>query len=383
MDRIKEIEKRLTEIRSKLKDKEADVDIDALEKEVRELQDEKEELREKEKRQKVAESIKAGETEVRSIETAKETKPKVDKAEKRGKDLKEKRSVTVGSSNVLLEKHQSDAINPTFNEVSSLIDRVAVKNLPGGESYQESYVKSYGEGGYTDEEGTPTTAETTFGYADINKTKVTAYAEDTEEILKLPAADYDEEVMKGIRKAIRKKITKEILVGDGTTGHFVGIFDDGATAIEASTDKEIATIDEKTLDEIIYDYGGDEDVEDAAVLILNKKDLKEFATLRHTDGTKVYDVVNNGNTGTIDSVPYIINSACKAISDDAVTAGEYSMAYGVLSHYKMTIFSDIDVKRSTDYKFKEGMIAHRGVIFSGGNVTSKNGFLRIKKGTQA
>jgi hypothetical protein len=25
------------------------------------------------------------------------------------------------------------------------------------------------------------------------------------------------------------------------------------------------------------------------------------------------------------------------------------------------------------------MIAHRGVIFAGGNVTAKNGFLRIKK----
>jgi HK97 family phage major capsid protein len=380
MNRLKEIEKRLKEIRSKLNDKEADIDIEALENEIRELQDEKAELREMEKRQKIAESIKAGETEVRSVESAQEEKPKVDEAEKRGKDLKEKRSVTIGSSNVLLEKHQSDAINPTFNEVSSLIDRVAVKNLPGGESYSESYVKNYGEGGYTDESGAPTTAETEFGYADINKTKITAYAEDTEEILKLPAADYDEEVMKGITKAIRKKITKEILIGDGTTGHFVGIFDDGATAIDATTDKSIASIDENTLDEIIYSYGGDEDVEDAAVLILNKKDLKEFATLRHTDGTKVYDVKNNGNTGTIDSVPYIINSACNAISDDAVTAGEYSMAYGVLSHYKMTVFSDVDVKRSSDYKFKEGMLAHRGVVFSGGNVVSKNGFLRVKKG---
>jgi HK97 family phage major capsid protein len=382
MDRINEIEKRLKEIRSKLNNKEEDVDIQAFEKEVRELQDEKEELREKEKRQKIAESIQTGETEVRSIEAAKEIKPKSDKVEKRGEDLKEKRSVTVSSSNVLLPEHKADNINPTFNEVSSLIDRVTIKPLIGGESFEQPYLKGYGEGGYTDEEGNPTTAEPSFGYATINKTKVTAYAEDTEELQKLPAADYEAEVMKGITAATRKKITKEILVGDGTTGHFTGIFDDGASAIDAAIDKEIVSIDEKTLDEVIYSFGGDEDVEDQAVLILNKLDLKEFATLRNSDGSKTYDVVHNGNTGTIDGVPYIINSACNAISDDTVTAGEYSMAYGPLSNYTMAIFSEMEVKRSTDYKFKEGMIAHRGVVFSGGNVTAQNGFLRIKKGTQ-
>lgn len=383
MDRLKEIEKRLAEIREKLTAEDENVDIDALEKEVRKLQDEKAELIEKEKRQKIAEKIKTGEVEGRVIAKGKEEPPEVDEAEKRGKALMEKRSVTVSSSNVLLPEHKADNINPTFNEVSSLIDRVNIKPLMGGESYEQPYLTGYGEGGYTDEEGAPTTAEPSFDYATINKTKVTAYAEDTEELQKLPAADYEAEVMKGITAATRKKITKEILVGDGTTGHFTGIFDDGASAIDAATDKEVVTIDETTLDEIIYSFGGDEDVEDQAVLILNKLDLKEFATLRNSDGTKTYDVVHNGNTGTIDGVPYIINSACNAISDDDVTAGEYSMAYGPLSNYTMAIFSEMEVKRSTDYKFKEGMIAHRGVVFSGGNVTAQNGFLRIKKGSQA
>jgi|Wag4MinimDraft_11_1082651.scaffolds.fasta_scaffold00034_22 HK97 family phage major capsid protein len=380
MDRLKEIEKRLAEIREKLTAEDENVDIDALEKEVRELQDEKADLIEKEKRQKIAKKIKDGEIEGRFIAEGKEEPPEVDKAEKRGKDLMEKRSVTVSTSNVLLPEHKATDIKPTFNEVSSLIDRVNIKPLMGGESYEQPYLVGYGEGGYTDEEGLPTDAEPSFNYATINKTKITAYAEDTEELQKLPAADYDAEVMKGISTATRKKITKEILIGNGTTGHFVGIFDDGATAIDGATDKSMASIDENTLDEIIYSFGGDEDVEDQAVLILNKLDLKEFATLRHTDGTKVYDVVHNGNTGTIDGVPYVINSACNAISDGAVTAGQYSMAYGPLSNYTMAIFSEMEVKRSTDYKFKEGMIAHRGVVFSGGNVTAKNGFLRVKKG---
>lgn len=40
------------------------------------------------------------------------------------------------------------------------------------------------------------------------------------------------------------------------------------------------------------------------------------------------------------------------------------------------LFSDLDVQRSTDYKFKEGMIAHRAEIYAGGNVVAYNGFIR-------
>ena len=55
------------------------------------------------------------------------------------------------------------------------------------------------------------------------------------------------------------------------------------------------------------------------------------------------------------------------------------MAYGPLSNYELATFSETEVSRSTDAKFKEGMIAHRGVVFVGGNVAAHNGFLRIKK----
>lgn len=303
-----------------------------------------------------------------------------EEAEKRGTDLKEKRSVTVGASNIVLPAHQASDIRPTFNEVSSLIDRVDTKTLIGGESFTQPYIAGYGTGDHTTEGLDYASAEPTFAYAQISKSKVTAYAEDTEELIKLPAADYDGEVMKGIRIASRKKITREILVGTGATNRLVGIFSTAATAIDATTDKSISEIDELTLDEIIYSYGGDEEVEDAAVLILNKLDLKAFAQLRTADGKKIHDVKSNGNVGTIDGVPFIINSACKAVVASATQAGAYCMAYGPLSNYMLTIFSDLDVQRSTDFKFKQGMIAHRGSIFVGGNVVSKNGFLRIKKG---
>ncbi|PGQ56096.1 phage major capsid protein [Bacillus thuringiensis] len=383
MKTLQEILTRKSEIRSMLQsDKE--VDLAALETELRDLEETQKQIETRQRLLKEAEAINNNQTpEMRTVETFNNEPQKQDveleTSEKRGQALMENRAVTVGSGNVVLPKHSATDIRPTFNEVSTLIDRVSSKTLKGGESYQQPYIKSYGEGDYTTEGNDYNTSETTFGYADITKAKVTAYSEDTEELQKLPAADYDAEVMKGITVATRKKLTREILIGTGATNRLAGIFSAAATAIDSATDLEISAIDASTLDEIIYSYGGDEDVEDAAVLILNKLDLKAFAKLRTSDGKKVYNVVSQGNSGTIDGVPFIINSACKAVSDAKTTAGQYNMAYGPLSNYQLTIFSDMDVQRSTDFKFKQGMIAHRGSVFAGGNVISKNGFLRVKK----
>ncbi|MCU5382158.1 phage major capsid protein [Bacillus cereus] len=383
MKTLQEILTRKSEIRSMLQsDKE--VDLAALETELRDLEETQKQIETRQRLLKEAEEINNNQMpEMRTVETFNNEPQKQDveleTSEKRGQALMENRAVTVGSGNVVLPKHSATDIRPTFNEVSTLIDRVSSKTLKGGESYQQPYIKSYGEGDYTTEGNDYNTSETTFGYADITKAKVTAYSEDTEELQKLPAADYDAEVMKGITVATRKKLTREILIGTGATNRLAGIFSAAATAIDSATDLEISAIDASTLDEIIYSYGGDEDVEDAAVLILNKLDLKAFAKLRTSDGKKVYNVVSQGNSGTIDGVPFIINSACKAVSDAKTTAGQYSMAYGPLSNYQLTIFSDMDVQRSTDFKFKQGMIAHRGSVFAGGNVISKNGFLRVKK----
>ncbi|MEH7256666.1 phage major capsid protein [Bacillus toyonensis] len=383
MKTLQEILTRKSEIRSMLQsDKE--VDLAALETELRDLEETQKQIETRQRLLKEAEEINNNQMpEMRTVETFNNESQKQDveleTSEKRGQALMENRAVTVGSGNVVLPKHSATDIRPTFNEVSTLIDRVSSKTLKGGESYQQPYIKSYGEGDYTTEGNDYNTSETTFGYADITKAKVTAYSEDTEELQKLPAADYDAEVMKGITVATRKKLTREILIGTGATNRLAGIFSAAATAIDSATDLEISAIDASTLDEIIYSYGGDEDVEDAAVLILNKLDLKAFAKLRTSDGKKVYNVVSQGNSGTIDGVPFIINSACKAVSDAKTTAEQYNMAYGPLSNYQLTIFSDMDVQRSTDFKFKQGMIAHRGSVFAGGNVISKNGFLRVKK----
>lgn len=315
--------------------------------------------------------------------------------EKRGADLKqrgtvvrfaadglfphEKRSILTSTPTIIVPTFDSSAINEGFNTVSSLVDRVKHVNLNGGESYEEPYRIDIPDGTYTAEGAAASDTDVTFGKAAMTKAKITAYSEISREMLKLPNANYAGYVQNAIRTSIRAKMTKEILLGSGATNSFVGIFSDKATAIDPASDLTLAGIDDTTLDQIIFNYGGKEDVEDAAVLILNKLDLLAFASVRTSTKQKFYDIKSQGNTGTINGVPYIINSACKQLTDSTKKTADYCMAYGSLSNYTIATFADIEVAQSDQYKFKEGMICNRGDVYAGGNVTVYNGFLRIKR----
>ena len=313
--------------------------------------------------------------------------------DKAGADLKENRSVksdigvfgeirsvVVGDgTKIAIPDYTGTTINPLFPVVSSLIDGVNHKSLPGGDSFKQAYVKTIAEGNYTAEAAQAAQAETDFAYAKIKRTKITAYGEISKELLKLANAPYADEVFKNIRTSLRIKLAKEILLGDGEDNHLTGIFSAKATAIDDATDLSLAKIDDETLDEIVFNYGGSEDVEGAAVLILNKADLLAFAKVRTSTKEKFYDIKSNGNFGTINGIPFIINSACKALTATGTAANAYCMAYGNLRNYMIVEFSDIEVSRSEHAKFREGMISYLGEAFAGGNVVARNGFLRVKK----
>ncbi len=367
--RLKEIKDRLEEIRG-LTDSETDVSkLEALDKEVDELTNERKAIEKK--------LSMRGKFDVHDVIETKSNEAVAD-LEARGQALKEGRTVTVTADGVLLPQHVDENISPyPFREVSTLVDQVHTVNLKGGETYKKSFVKSHGTGGLTGEGEAYTTAEPTFGYLTISKVKVTAYAEITEELEKLPAANYQAEVINGVNVALRKKISEQILRGAGSTNTFKGIFSANCEALADSTDLEISAIDANTLDEIVYAYGGDEEVEGGCVLILNKNDLRAFAGLRTAEGRKVHTV--DYKAKTIDGIPFIISSHCKAITASATQAGEYGMAYGPLANYEVPVFSGVEIAKSTDYKFKDGIICYKASVFTGGNVVGYKGFLRVKK----
>lgn len=299
--------------------------------------------------------------------------------EERAKLLKEGRAVTVESGNVLLPKHQSnDLATVPFRQVSTFYDLTKVRNLQGGESYEAPFTKSYGTGGLTEEGSAYTEAEPEFETAKINKVKVTAYAEFSEELERLPNANYEAEIRKGVEIALKKKMAQQQIGGTGESNTFIGITSTNAdnTAVLASDDMELSKIDQDTLNKIIFAYGGDEEVEQKGVLVLNKADLLAFSLVKNDIGDHAYkiDLANQ----TINTVPYIINSNLTPL--DTASKGQYSMIYGIPQYYETAIFSPVEIKKSYDYKFKDGMIAYRASVFAGGNTTAYRGFMRVKKG---
>lgn len=302
--------------------------------------------------------------------------------EERAKLLKEGRAVTVASGNVLLPKHQSnDLATVPFRQVSTFYDLTKVRNLQGGESYEAPFTKSYGTGGLTEEGSAYTEAEPEFETAKINKVKVTAYAEFSEELERLPNANYEAEIRKGVEIALKKKMAQQQIGGTGESNTFIGITSTNAdnTAVLASDDMELSKIDQDTLNKIIFAYGGDEEVEQKGVLVLNKADLLAFSLVKNDIGDHAYkiDLANQ----TINTVPYIINSNLMPL--DTAQKGQYSMIYGIPQYYETAIFSPVEIKKSYDYKFKDGMIAYRASVFAGGNTTAYRGFMRVKKGDPA
>lgn len=370
--RLNEIDARLAEIRSAAEAESDVAKLTAFEGECDSLQNERTMIMKK-----------------LQIETKSEVKPMVaernpvntEALEKRGKDIKEGRTITVASDEILLPEHTDPNLAPVpFAEVSTLVDKVKVVNLKGGETYKKAFVKNHGEGGITGEGAAYADTEPEYGYCTITKVKVTAYTEITEELEKLPAIPYQAEVIKNINVSLRKKISQQILKGAGDSNTFTGIFSDKAVALAESKPLYIDEINEDTLDDIIFAYGGDEEVEGGSVLILNKNDLRAFARLRTKEGRKVHTI--DYKACTIDGIPYVINSNCSAISDTNTSDGAYCLAYGSLTNYEVPIFSGVEIGKSTDYKFKDGIICYKASVFTGGNVVGFNGFLRIKKGTE-
>ena len=159
--------------------------------------------------------------------------------DKRGKALKDgagvKFSARIATPNVKASLsvtqtapvvHTAPELNQTVNPVSALIDMVKAVPLQGGETYQRGFVKDYGAdgAGATAEGATYNGVEPSFGYVTIEKQKVTAYTEEPEEMQKLPNADYDSVIEGSVSKAIRRFLSRQILIGDGSTANLKGIF---------------------------------------------------------------------------------------------------------------------------------------------------------------
>jgi len=422
-----EFEKRKNELKEKLQNAK-DEELEEIRSEIEELEkaevtddseeDKKEESTEEVKEEPVDErSLLKGAVEnlekrdfssAKVIEKTNKEERKLEENEKlveeKAKDLKEgkavrmafnneeKRSVTVSGGTILVPKKYKNSLSETFNQISGIVDELNTVALNGGESYSVAFEKGYGEGDYTTEGGEYKDIDVETDYVETGRAKITSYIEVTKEVKKLPSIDYLALISKRVTDSIKKKIGAQVIVGAGTSNTIKGIYNADTKVMPTSTgtaDISLNGIDEDTLNDITFAYGGNENVETPQTLILTKDDLKAFAKIKATDGRPVYKITKRGTSGTIAyvddglTVPFIINSACNSLSDDSTEDGKYTMIYGSLSDFELPVFSDLEVQESTDYQFKKGMIAYRADAIVGGTVSKYNGFVRVKKASSS
>ena len=125
------------------------------------------------------------------------------------------------------------------------------------------------------------------------------------------------------------------------------------------------------LRKMVFGYGGDEEVSANARLVLDKINLAALGdlTIGEGDNRPLYDITQQGNTGTIKSggliVPYTIASA----------AGSKTIAYGDPMSFLLCLFGSYTIRVDESVKSVERMVAILGDVLAGGNLTVDKGML--------
>ena len=269
----------------------------------------------------------------------------------------------------------------------SIVDQVQVVDLTGAGSYEEPYVKteSTAEGRKDGEKGTE--SDPVFRVAKLTPYLVSTIAYVSKNIQRISPVSYETKVKALALKALRRKVSN--LIVNGKAGEFFGIKIAKNTKNEEIS-KELLldtnTIGANTLRDIIFSYGGSDELGGNAVLLLTKQDLAEFGKVRGTNEKKpVYEIIPdqmNPNCGTIKdgglSARYAIHSGLTSLSTATKGAEKIpTMIYGDPKNFELGLFGPYTVEVSKDYKFAEGLLTVQGEVMAGGNVVVDGGFVIV------
>ncbi len=292
--------------------------------------------------------------------------------------------IGVGTEGILLPTEGGTTIHGGNSALSSIIDQVTVINAEGvGGGFYEPFVRTEMDANahkVTTAYGASN--DPTFGMAKINPFAVDTTNYIHQNLRALTTAAYDAKVFELAMRALRRKINSLIFNGDGlATPEFFGI----KTAVDTKGKAmyktvSLGAINEKTLDELVFSFGGDEEMGADAKLYLTKADLKELGQLRGTNEKKrlfsIAQAAGNANCGTITDggliIPYCMGAALTAHKGAA--AGTKTMIYGDPKNFELAMFSGLTVRIDTSYKAAERMDTILGDALVGGNVIVPDGF---------
>ena len=300
----------------------------------------------------------------------------------------ETRSMLISSGEIATPTKVGGITDP-FSSYSSIVDIATVEDMTGCGAYKQAYIKAWQDADAGTEGYAANADDMDVGIVNIAPQIINVITYVSKEIRKQTPLQYLSKVQEGAVIALKKKIAADMISGNGSTAIF-GIYN----AVDKDTDSMIQTvdvsaIDDKTLRNIIFAYGGNDNCfgGDGVVLFLNKTDLIAFGDVRSSTTLQpVYEIIPDGtnpNTGIIKdgglSVKYCINANCTALSANATAADSKTMIVGDPKNYKLGLFGDYEISVSEDYKFAEGLLAVRGEVTVGGNVIKGNGFVVVKK----
>lgn len=274
-------------------------------------------------------------------------------------DNNESRAVLVSSGKLATPTEVAGINDLIGKRVSSIIDMVKIVNASGMGAYKVAYQKTDAVAGAQTEGGEYHDGEPTFDFVEITPSTESIISYISKQAKKQTPLAYQQKVTDSALVALRKRAAKFVT--------------DKMVASTLNTALPLTAIDATTLRKIALSYGGDDSVVGAATLFLNKKDLVKFGDVRGQNEKKaVYTITpdaGNPNTGVISegglSVPYCIDSDMP----------ENKMAYGQPYGFEFALFSDYEIAVSEDFKFSSGLLAIRGDVEFGGDVTVQGGFV--------
>ena len=275
--------------------------------------------------------------------------------------------------------------------VGAIIDQVYVQDLTGMAAYLEPYVISEPDAQgakVSTAAGTARTAsaDPTFGVAKISPYELTTTSYVDRNIARLTPANYYAKVFNMAMKAMRRDTVKMIFNGDGQpTNDMFGIKTaKNMAGANIFATLNVSAVNEDLLTELMFAYGGDEELGGNCRLYLNKKDLQAFGKIRGTnEKRRLYDIVpdaSNPNIGTIREggtiVPYSISKQLTPLSEStAGSAAIPSMVYGDPMNYELGMFGGYTVRVDESIKGVERMLTILGDAMVGGNLIVDKGFV--------
>lgn len=347
------------------------------------------------------------------LEKAADPAEEEDKAEERGNELMKGHEVTSSPLEVakalFVPKHTEKSVTlatgtlaqPTGAGtdirdalgygVGAIIDQVYVQDLTGMSAYLEPYVISEPDAKgakVTTAAGTARAAsdDPQLGVAKIAPYELTTTSYVDRNISKLTPANYYAKIFAMAMKSMRRSTVGMIFNGDGqSTNDMFGVKtakNMAGSPIYASLDVEEVGPD--LLTELMFAYGGDEELGGNCRLYLNKKDLLALGKLRGTnEKRRLFDIVPdaaNPNTGTIREggtiVPYSISSKLTALSvSEKGSSAIQTMVYGDPMNYELGLFGPYTVRVDESVKAVERMLTILGDAMVGGNLIVDKGFV--------